>query len=452
LPDLWCLLASHIRHTSPKGLHIVSTLREVTRHSKRRAGPIVSVRTNTVRCMTLVRKVARWGLVAVLVLALGLAVLHVTGALAPTYRWFARYFAPDVWSALAAWVAVAVGIATVIVAGSYAKQQVEKAQDQVREAQAARLAQERQAQNALETQVRLANEALIAQAKLTQETLEHDAAQAQKIRQEQAQPNVVLYTEMNPYVKQFLEIVLKNFGTTPAYNVKVAVTPALKATSDVPGEKLIDVRIPEFPILAPGQEWRTSWDYSVGRKEYQEKWKRMAETPESDLTPNEQLEKQYWLTRRTDDSTSEQRLQDLYLASIHTATVTYRDSNDRLHETAATLDSDIFKGTTWVDIKTVHNLTKMLENRLDTQNKGLDAIHRRLAEFGTEHEGVWIYGSGDKDEREYRKNAAVDKGRRRGTFQSMIDQARQRGRQRRLEQDSTPQTDSETPDEQNRES
>lgn len=214
--------------------------------------------------MGLVRKVALWSAGTVAAGAIVLAVLCATGSLSPTYQWFVRYFPPDVWSALAAWVAVAVGIVTVVVAGRYAKQQVEKAQDQVREAREARLDQERQAQEAIDIQVRIA--------------------------EEQAQPNVVLYTELNPSAKQFMEIVIKNFGTTPAYHVKATFDPPLKATPNLVSKgKLADVPIPEFPILAPGQEWRTGWDHSISRKQHQKKWAPLAGSAESELTDEQKL-------------------------------------------------------------------------------------------------------------------------------------------------------------------
>ncbi|MFV1364100.1 hypothetical protein AAHH97_11750, partial [Mycolicibacterium elephantis] len=73
--------------------------------------------------------------------------------------------------------------------------------------------------------------------------------EARRTREERAQPNVVIYTELNPSVKQFIEIVVRNFGVTPAYNVKIAIDPPLKATPNlVSGDQLADVdpRIPDF--------------------------------------------------------------------------------------------------------------------------------------------------------------------------------------------------------------
>jgi hypothetical protein len=318
----------------------------------------------------------------------GAAALDMTGRLDPMVANLAAR-SPDFWSALAAWVAVLVGIATVVVAGRYAKQQVDKAQEQVREAREARLDQERQAQEAIETQVRIA--------------------------EEQAQPNVVLYTEMNPSAKQFIEIVVKNFGTTPAYHVKASFDPPLKATPNLLSKgKLADVPVPDFPILAPGQEWRTGWDHSRSRKKHQEEWGPLAGKTEPQLTDSQKFSIQGHMSCAGETSSYEQFIADMTLPQTHSATISYQDGHGKNFKTKAVLDSELFKGTTWVDIKTVHDLVKTLEGQLKEQNKGLGEIHRRLAEFGTEHEGVWVYGNDDDLERQYRRaisNAQVRESR-----------------------------------------
>lgn len=319
----------------------------------------------------------QWWPVGVLLILGGAAALDMTGRLDPIAENLAAR-SPDFWSASAAWVAVLVGIATVVVAGRYAKQQVDKAQDQVREAREARLDQERQAREAIETQVRIA--------------------------EEQAQPNVVLYTELNPSVKQFIEIVVKNFGTTPAYHVKATIDPPLKATPNLLSKgKLADVPIPGFAILAPGQEWRTGWDNSVSRKRHQKEWAPRAGKTESELTDDQKFSIQAHMSYTGESYSYEQVIADMTLPSKYTAKVTYEDSHGKEFITEAVLDSEVFKGTTWVDIKTVHDLVKLLDTQLKEQNKGLDAIHRRLTEFGTEHEGIWAYGIGDDEERQYRR-------------------------------------------------
>jgi hypothetical protein len=354
-----------------------------------------------------------WPIGVVMILGV-MAALDMVGRLDPIVENLTAR-TPDFWSASAAWVAVAVGIATVVVAGRYAKQQVEKAQEQVREAQSARLDQERQAQEAIETQVRIA--------------------------EEQAQPNVVLYTELNPSVKQFIEVVVKNFGTTPAYNVKALIGPPLKATPNLlSAGKLADVVIPEFPILAPGQEWRTGWDHTVARKRHNKEWQPLAGKAESELTGDQKFQVQAYLSTISDDRTIEQAITDMTLPSKHTATVVYQNRQGKKFATTAVLDPEVFKGTTWVDIKTVHDLTKMLEKKLAEQNKLSDAIHRRLAEFGTEHEGIWVYGGNDAEERDLRESvSAATDWESRHAHDHLIDQlSGQRPRERPVQNASEP--------------
>lgn len=197
---------------------------------------------------------------------------------------------------------------------------------------------------------------------------------------------------------------MKNFGTTPAYAVKASFDPPLKATPNLVSKgKLADVPVPNFPILAPGQEWRTGWDHSSSRKQHQKEWAPLAGKTESELTEEQKITIQAHMNYTGETYTYEQVIADMTLPSLHSATVSYQDSHGKRFETKAVLDSELFKGTTWVDIKTVHDLVKTLDGQLKAQNKCLEAIHRRLAEFGTEHEGVWVYGSDDDEERQYRR-------------------------------------------------
>ncbi|MFN8229224.1 MAG: hypothetical protein U0R18_21170 [Mycobacterium sp.] len=151
---------------------------------------------------------------------------------------------------------------TVFVAGRYAKRQVTEASRQVTEAQKARLAQDKHAQDALATQVRLANEDLIRQAQLAQETLKHDAEQAQLNRKHTVKPNVVVFIALND-IHGYFDLVVKNFGQTAAYNVRIALPPLEVApfTNNLDGKEVTHAFVPEnIAVLAPGQEWRTLWD------------------------------------------------------------------------------------------------------------------------------------------------------------------------------------------------
>lgn len=89
--------------------------------------------------------------------------------------------------------------------------------------------------------------------------------EGRRVSVEQAQPDVVALMESNPNQPQMIEIAFRNFGPTPARNVTIS--------SDVPiqrwmGQGTEDVWLPpSIPYLAPGQEWRTTWDYAPRRME-----------------------------------------------------------------------------------------------------------------------------------------------------------------------------------------
>ena len=150
-----------------------------------------------------------------------LGILAVTGRLGNTYAWFERFFEPGVWEAMATWTIAIVAI----VAGIYAKRQVDL---------------------------------------------------AKRTREELAQPNVALYAELKHTDMQIIEIVVKNFGNTPAYHITFDFKGnPLKRCPIAPGRKLVptadvvDLYFPnQIAYLAPGQEWRTVWDDCEARREY----------------------------------------------------------------------------------------------------------------------------------------------------------------------------------------
>lgn len=87
-----------------------------------------------------------------------------------------------------------------------------------------------------------------------------------RVREEQAQPNVVLFMDVTPERGTQVDIVVKNFGQTPATDVRIKpdrqLTSAAQNVSDTP----LNVWLPDsIPTLAPGQEWRTVWDYGARR-------------------------------------------------------------------------------------------------------------------------------------------------------------------------------------------
>ncbi|MGW8566668.1 hypothetical protein [Isoptericola sp. NPDC055881] len=88
------------------------------------------------------------------------------------------------------------------------------------------------------------------------------AIEARRLRIEQAQPYVVAYIELVRDV--VIEIVIKNLGATGARNVRISVDPTLQRVDGKGG--VDDVWLPDrLEFLAPGQEWRTYWDFGPQR-------------------------------------------------------------------------------------------------------------------------------------------------------------------------------------------
>lgn len=261
------------------------------------------------------------------------------------------------WAAIAAWVTVAIAGGTVAVTGRYAKKQIEQAREQISQAEQSRIDQLAQAEQARQQQ----------------------ANDAQELRREQAQPNVVVFMEPDKNHWGFCNLVVRNFGLTPAYDITLHFDPELDVASfdrlDT-GERVTQLAYPKHPfMLAPGQEWRTNWDYAPDRNQH-----------DPPLTPT------------------------------FNATVVYRGagSNDRRFETKAILDWTTFDTTVTVETKNLHDLVKDFDKKLKSTNQHLENIAKSLAEFGDEHKGVWVYPTDAEGERQHRveqQRAREERGR-----------------------------------------
>lgn len=81
--------------------------------------------------------------------------------------------------------------------------------------------------------------------------------EARRLRLEQAQPYVVAYMEPNATSTYYMDLVVRNFGTTAAHDVRLKVDPRPRRAAGTGGA----VCLPDsIPVLVPGQEWRTMWD------------------------------------------------------------------------------------------------------------------------------------------------------------------------------------------------
>jgi hypothetical protein len=88
--------------------------------------------------------------------------------------------------------------------------------------------------------------------------------EARDLRIEQAQPYVAVYADVSPASSAVFDLVVKNFGRTPATNIRVQIKPALGRAAY--GDELVELP-PVIPTLVPGQEWRTFWDTQMARKD-----------------------------------------------------------------------------------------------------------------------------------------------------------------------------------------
>jgi len=87
--------------------------------------------------------------------------------------------------------------------------------------------------------------------------------EAQHLRREQAKPYVVAYMDAQDNRPHIIKLVLKNFGATAAYDVRLTIDPNPTSSR---GGKSLELRLPDvIPILVPGQQWETIWDSSVDR-------------------------------------------------------------------------------------------------------------------------------------------------------------------------------------------
>lgn len=87
------------------------------------------------------------------------------------------------------------------------------------------------------------------------------------------QPNVAMFMEPAATDWHLIELVVKNFGRTPAYDIRFdfANPPTVAKYENVYDDQYVDIvhlNLPaEIPYLAPGQEWRIVWDSALDRKE-----------------------------------------------------------------------------------------------------------------------------------------------------------------------------------------
>jgi hypothetical protein len=95
---------------------------------------------------------------------------------------------------------------------------------------------------------------------------------SRQLTTEQLRPYVDMFMEPHASDWHVIELVVRNFGKTAAYDVRFAfrnppTVAAYEQASDGYAD-VVELRLPKrLPSLAPGQEWRTVWDSAFDRAE-----------------------------------------------------------------------------------------------------------------------------------------------------------------------------------------
>jgi hypothetical protein len=89
---------------------------------------------------------------------------------------------------------------------------------------------------------------------------------------ERTRPHVAMFMEPHPADWHVIELVVRNFGQTAAYDIRFSfANPPTVAEYEDSADGYADVvelQLPrELPVLAPGQEWRMVWDSALDRAE-----------------------------------------------------------------------------------------------------------------------------------------------------------------------------------------
>lgn len=173
--------------------------------------------------------------------------------------------------------------------------------------------------------------------------------QVDEIERKKAEPSVVAYMEKapSPYI---IELVVKNFGPTPAYDVVVTSDTPIQRTGDNDRSVAEDVEIPDvIPFLAPGQEWRTIWDVAHTRSDHEN------------------------------------------LPDRHEVTVEFKGIDNVALSSRSVLDWGSLKSTRFMTTLGVHDLAKATKEMARTLKRATD-IHGGL--------NIWVRSGEAKDQRQ----------------------------------------------------
>ncbi|GBG40708.1 hypothetical protein [Mycobacterium montefiorense] len=100
----------------------------------------------------------------------------------------------------------------------------------------------------------------------------HQISRNRRLAAEQTRPHVGMLMEPHAADWHVIELVVRNFGRTAAYDIRFSFpTPPTVAEYENSSDgyaEVVELQLPrELPVLAPGQEWRMVWDSALDRAE-----------------------------------------------------------------------------------------------------------------------------------------------------------------------------------------
>jgi hypothetical protein len=122
------------------------------------------------------------------------------------------------------------------------------------------------------TWIALAAWAAIVVAVVTLFFTNHQITRNRRLAAEQIRPHVAMLMEPHAADWHVIELVVRNFGRTAAYDIRFSFqNPPTVGEYENAADgyaDIVELQLPrELPVLAPGQEWRMVWDSALDRAE-----------------------------------------------------------------------------------------------------------------------------------------------------------------------------------------
>lgn len=184
--------------------------------------------------------------------------------------------------------------------------------------------------------------------------------EARRTRERVAQPEVVVFIDHNAVNWHYMDIVIKNFGQTPAYNVRLTL-PALEVVpydNATTGERVTTLYVPtNIAVLAPGQEWRSAWESGIEIEDY-----------------------------------------DGELRSNYVGTVEFDDK--------VIADKPSFQNPISLDTNMFRDAHRISTEKSRTVEKALYEISGTLKGFTSRRRGIWVYTLNGEDEADHHRETS----------------------------------------------